>query len=501
LGRAWAAGPSAPAQVLVADRGRGKSAALGRALAAWGPRAAVVAPHPAAAATALAFAGDPGPTLWSPAEALRHPPPAVLVIEEAAQLPLALLERLCAHAAGSALALATTCHGYEGSGRGFLHRFVPALEAAPRGATVHTLRDPVRWAPGDPLEAWVRGLLLLDAELPPPPPPGPVQLGALDRDALAADEAALRGVWALLVGAHHRTTPADLVHLLDAPTLAVYAASSGGRPAAVNLVSREGGLSDLARAAATRAGRLPHQALADTLLSHAAAPELLAWPMLRSVRIVTHPACRRAGIAARLVRAVEAAEPARLIGTIFGASPAVLAFRRALGYRLVRVGVSRGPATGEPAAVMLRAADPAAAARVDALQQDLVRNLDAILALLEADHGLPFTPAERAAFWTGLPAAVEDAAAVDAAVARYLHGAAPADAWAGDLARWTRARAGALAAAAPPLPALVAGRLWEHRPWTDVAAAAGLSVPAAMRALRRGLRALAGLDRPGAVSQ
>jgi tRNA(Met) cytidine acetyltransferase len=494
LRAAFEAGDAAPVQVVLADRGRGKSAGLGRALAGWGPAAALVGPHPAATATARAFAGSPPPACWSPAEALTHPAPRVLAIDEAAQLPLALLERLCARAAGSAVVLATTCHGYEGSGRGFVHRFLPALRAAPRGVEVHTLEAPVRWAPGDPLEAWVRALLLLDTELPPAPGPGAVTVRLLSQRALAADENALRAAWSLLVGAHPRTTPADLAHLLDAPGLALYAAEVDGVPAAVNLLSREGGLSASEAAAAVQAGRLPGQALADTLSSHAAAPAVLTWPLRRSVRVVTHPGARRRGLAAALVRAVEQAEPAALYGTVFGASPELLAFRRALGYRLVRVGVRRGEATGEPAAVMVRPADAAAAAVVDALQAALARNLDAILALLEADHGLPFSPAERAAFWAGLPRPQADPAAEDAAVAAYVGGAAPADAWAGDLGGWARRHAALLSAAPPPLPALVEGRLWAHRPWPEVAAAAGLSVPAAMRALRRGLRALAGLD-------
>ena len=150
--------------------------------------------------------------------------PDLLLVDEAAALPLAVLQRLLG-GARRCVAFATTVHGYEGSGRGFAVRFQGFLRR--HASAVHALRlsQPVRWGPGDPLQAWTARVLLLD--MAPPdggPPPGGSGGGSvrvLPPSALARDERLLRQVFGLLVLAHYQTTPADLLRLLDAPNLEV----------------------------------------------------------------------------------------------------------------------------------------------------------------------------------------------------------------------------------------------------------------------------------------
>src|SRR5690606_2622683 len=121
--------------------------------------------------------------------------------------------------------------GYEGTGRGFVLRFLAWQKSEPRPSAIHTLSAPVRFDAGDPLERLVFDALALDAE---PASLAGVDLDAarpeaLDRDALASDEALLREVFGLLVHAHYRTTPSDLERMLDAPNLRVHVMRAGGR--------------------------------------------------------------------------------------------------------------------------------------------------------------------------------------------------------------------------------------------------------------------------------
>jgi tRNA(Met) cytidine acetyltransferase len=503
--------------VVLADRGRGKSAALGLALRALvgagrrSPRVVVTASTPDAAAEVLRFAGTaagteapfvPLTTLLGPEEAL--PPLDVLVVDEAASLPVPVLQRLVQRHPHARMAFATTTRGYEGTGRGFVLRFLAWARAQARPVFEHALSTPIRWAAGDPLETHLLAMLALDA--------GPAEIDAtrgpvdaaatryveLDRDLLARDEPLLREVFGLLVHAHYRTTPGDLHRALDAPNLSLHALLWGEHVVAAALMAREGGLPpDLCDAMAAGRTRVRGHALADTLVTHGGHPEAGGLSMARSVRIATHPGLRRLGLARRLVECIHAALDSRvdLIGTVFGATPELLAFRRALGYRLVRVGVSRGTRTGEPAAVMVRPATLAAHRLVDALLADLAWALPTQLALQSRDE-LVLDEALVTALMAGPPVspapAAPTAADVDAAVAAYLGGPAPCEGAAWALGPWVRDRADALRALSAPERALISARLLERRSWAAAAKAAGYSgVPAAMRALRPALRALA----------
>ncbi|MFO7561734.1 MAG: hypothetical protein R6X02_03735 [Enhygromyxa sp.] len=123
----WTAGTPSRA-ALVADRGRGKSSALGLALRGFAGRAegelVVTAGSEAAAAEVLRFAGEAARFVALP-DLLDQPDRfAVVVVDEAAQLPVPSLQRLVLAHRNARLAFATTTHGYEGTGRGFSLRFL-----------------------------------------------------------------------------------------------------------------------------------------------------------------------------------------------------------------------------------------------------------------------------------------------------------------------------------------------------------------------------------------
>ncbi|MBK1727728.1 tRNA(Met) cytidine acetyltransferase TmcA domain-containing protein, partial [Halorhodospira neutriphila] len=279
--------------VLSADRGRGKSAALGIAageLLRRGRvrRVSVTAPSLTAAEPVLEHAAAYAAGTFADRRTVRigagelafREPEAVLeragadelvLVDEAAGLPVALLTALLRGA--PRIAFATTVHGYEGTGRGFDLRFRAVLDAETPQWRAVRLDTPIRWAPGDPLEAWLARALLLDADPGEPDPPGPddaLRVEALDRDALAADEPRLRQLFGLLVSAHYRTRPLDLRQLLDAPGIHLLGAVCGGECLGVALAAEEGGL-DAETARQVWAGRRRPQGhlLPQMLATHA----------------------------------------------------------------------------------------------------------------------------------------------------------------------------------------------------------------------------------------
>lgn len=373
--------------VLTADRGRGKSAALGLAVGELLRtrrirRAIVVAPTMHAAEPVLAHAaersggrveerrrvrGAGGQVRYvEPEQWLERPETGdLVVVDEAAGLPVGLLTELLT--AAPRIAFATTVHGYEGSGRGFDLRFRAVLDDQTPQWRAVALETPIRWSLDDPLEAWLARLLCLDAEPAevgeatesgPPPRIRPVA-----QDELAADERRLREAFGLLVAAHYRTRPFDLHQLLDAPGRHLFVAERDGQVLGVVSAAEEGGLDAETAHEVWAERRRPHgHLLPQALATHAGIEAAPTGHALRIQRIAVHPALRRQGVGARLVAAV--ADRARwqrlsLLGTSFGATPELIAFWRACGLWTVALGARRDRASGEHSALMARGLDAA----------------------------------------------------------------------------------------------------------------------------------------------
>lgn len=373
--------------VLISDRGRGKSAAFGIAAATLlgqGLRHIVVtAPRPEAVAAVFAQAqrllprAHGGPAALhldqaqleyvAPDELVLRPRPVDLVlVDEAAALPTPLLTRLLE--IYPRIAFATTVHGYEGTGRGFALRFHRVLDTRSRGWRALRLRTPIRWAAGDPLEAFVFRALLLDAEAAPAEAIAGASVETcrverIDRDRLLADEADLAALFGLLVLAHYRTRPQDLRNLLDGPELEILALRHAGRIVGTALLAREGGF-DADTAQGIWAGLTrPHGHLLPEALAAQAGLEAAArLAGVRVMRIAVHPAVQGRGLGSALLTAAltRARElGADYLGTSFGATVPLLQFWRGAGLVPAWLSTRRDAASGEHSALMLRGLSPA----------------------------------------------------------------------------------------------------------------------------------------------
>ena len=396
--------------VLTADRGRGKTAALGiacaRLLAAGHAHIQVTAPRPEAIAalferlTALRPEGQRQENRFVEAgigcvefiapdvlsDKLERGeaggPGSWLLVDEAAAIPAAMLGAWLT--AFPRIVFATTVHGYEGSGRGFALRFRERLERQAPDWQQYHLAAPIRWSTDDPLEPLVNQLLLLDAEPSAAVPLAPLSLQHWHQAQLAADETALRAVFGLLVQAHYRTTPSDLQRVLDEPGLSITTLAADGQIQAVCVSVDEGGFTpELAERVARGERRLPGHLLAQSLAAHAGSRRALTARLRRVQRIAVHPERRREGLGRHLLEAErEAAREAGidLLGASFGAEPGLLAFWQTLGFCTVRLGLSRETSTGEHA-VMVAAP---LSAEGSAISTGLVRRFRSLLPALLA---------------------------------------------------------------------------------------------------------------------
>ncbi|MEF8783996.1 MAG: tRNA(Met) cytidine acetyltransferase TmcA [Haloarculaceae archaeon] len=373
------------ALVVEADRGRGKSSAAGLAaasLAVEGRDVLVTAPEYRNAGEAFARAvdlltdlgelagigreSDPrrveteaGRVRYERPTAAADLPgdPDCVIVDEAAALPVRLLERFLA---AESVAFATTIHGYEGAGRGFSVRFRERLAESNHDVTDVRLDEPIRYAPGDPVEVWAFRALCLDARPAVEPlvadaTPETVTYRRLSASDMVADEALLREVFGLLVFAHYRTEPDDLARMLDAPNVTARALLHDGHVVSVALLAREGGLPGELRARMYEGERIRGNMLPDVLTSQLrdeAAGEPVGY---RVMRIATHHAARSRGLGSRLLEEVRAEVERRVdwLGVGYGATPELLEFWCKNGFRTVHLATSRNESSGEHSAIML----------------------------------------------------------------------------------------------------------------------------------------------------
>ena len=422
--------------VIKADRGRGKSTALGAALAALlethpSKKIVVVAPSKAAVQSLLAQLSEPGLVRVYTPEAYQDESARcdLMVVDEAAAIPLPMLsDWLRQH---NRIVYCSTEHGYEGSGRGFALRFSQVLQRETPRWRAMTLDQPVRWSAGDRLEALLNRsfLLALTESTQFTEPRGSLsawRLSWIIQADLAADEQVLCAVVALLVSAHYQTRPSDMQQLLDAPGMQIMLAWQGTQVVGVLLAMVEGGFDDsLCRAISAGKRRPQGHLLVQSLACHAglvAAPRLRIW---RIQRIAVVADQRRRGIGqAMLMESIRQAQSMGLdgVGVAFALDAELLAFWQQAGFQAVRIGQRRDPASGVRSVLMINAWSDAGAAMMQQgyrrLQRDMPWLLGQRLTDLMADVVADFMLGRDC---TDIPLDTQDYADVIAASAGQRH--------------------------------------------------------------------------------
>ncbi len=283
----------------------------------------------------------------------------IVIVDEAAGIHVPMLHKIWR--SHKRIVFSTTIHGYEGAGRGFSVRFLQKIKKDKNTYLIeYEMNEPIRYSVNDPIEEWQFKTLLLDAE--------PVELDEEDiRDIeeknleyLELDpsklftregEEVLRQLFGIYVLAHYRNEPDDLGMIADAPHHIVRAVRTrNGKIVCALQIAYEGKIDRETASELLRGGRIPGNIIPDRFLKHlryTGFSELYGW---RIVRIATHPAVQGRGIGSwALQKLVKEARDKGLdwVAAGFGVNAELLRFWLKNGFLPIHISPERNPVSGE----------------------------------------------------------------------------------------------------------------------------------------------------------
>ena len=304
-----------------------------------------------------------------------QPQVSLVLVDEAAAIPVYLLEQLLSH--HSRLVFASTIHGYEGAGRGFTLKFQQTLtKSFPKWRSLH-LNEPIRWRSGDPLEQLVFDACLLNAELPSLYNPcqntpfaiknTQLEFKHFTAEDLLDNERLLRDVFSVLVTAHYQTKPSDVQMLLDNKQVQLVCLMSTNEGSdqvlAVALLMNEGKFNkqciteEELKAVTKSQRRLRNNFIPQSLLTQCGVEQAFDFHYVRVMRIAVHPQIQHQGVGSFFLNEITTfakMQGADFLASSFGATKSLLSFWLTADFKLGRIGFSKDKASGEQSALVLK---------------------------------------------------------------------------------------------------------------------------------------------------
>ena len=301
--------------------------------------------------------------------ALAAKPIDLLLVDEAAAIPNILLSSLLDHY--QRIVFSSTTSGYEGSGQGFLLRFLSKIKKAqPNFLHLH-LQQPIRWQPNCPFEYFVNQTFLLtqadyeqDIQAAKK-----YQITKIEKKELLDNLFILRQVYTLLASVHYQTRPYDLCYLLDSPNLSLYVHAHNKIIHAVLLVADEGQLDEtISNDIHYGRRRLKGHHLPQIMSFNLATKAATRLQFKRIVRIAVLPTLQGRGLGSQLLRNfLQQNEDVDFIGAIFGATAEVTRFWTQNVFTPVHLGFKSEARSGAHSVLFLKA--------ISSQAQDMVRPL------------------------------------------------------------------------------------------------------------------------------
>ncbi|WHP46557.1 GNAT family N-acetyltransferase [Mannheimia bovis] len=268
-----------------------------------------------------------------------------LFVDEAASLPLPMLQTLCEYF--GKVVLTTTTQNYEGTGRGFELKLPKMLN---KPFKHWTLSQPLRWRENDPLEQFVAELLLLNDDIVGTNYNSPLQ---------STNTASHIAFYNLLANAHYKTTPTDLRRLFDGEQQILYPKYQDNQLIGGIWAVNEGNLDENLTQAIWLGERRPQgNLLAQYLCFQGNLPQACQLRSVRISRIAVQPEWQNQGIGKRLIsdfilQNADKKPPLDFISVSFGLTAPLYAFWQSCGFRLVQITPNKEASSGYRSAMMI----------------------------------------------------------------------------------------------------------------------------------------------------
>ncbi|WP_137167692.1 GNAT family N-acetyltransferase [Salinimonas lutimaris] len=305
----------------------------------------------------------------------------VLLVDEAAALPQPVLSGYLA--ANRQVVVSSTTVGFEGSGHGFIYKFLqPRLQLGQ--ASHYQLHTAMRWQQEDTMERWLHRALFIDAvehaadntiheqSSPVAVDPAQLQINCWRPEAISPDK--LRTLFSLLSHAHYQTTPEDFMRMMDAPDGLFFVAHIDDEMVGAAVVTIEGGerLAALAHDIACGKRRIKGHLSAQSAASLIVEPTLATHQYWRVGRIATASAFRGQGVGTSLLKVIRdnaIQYEVDWLATSFGHTHQLEQFWQHSGFWPARLGQKADKASGLVSLLMLQSLSARSAEQRQALSE------------------------------------------------------------------------------------------------------------------------------------
>lgn len=282
----------------------------------------------------------------------------LIVVDEAASIPPNILLNFTKNS--NRIIYSSTVHGYEGAGRSFSIRFLKRLKSMNIKLIEFEMEEPIRYSKYDPIEKWAFDTLLLDAEAAEVKEVdlSKVVYEKIQMENILQQEEKLRQFFGILILAHYKNNPNDLAILCDAPNQMARALSYEGKIICSMQLALEGNMSkEDCHRLYYESSMIPGNVLPQIMIRHYRKKKLGQYKGMRVVRIAVHPDLFRHGIGSKaLENVIEEARGMQLdyVGASFGATVSLLKFWMKNGFLPMHMTTSMNEVSAEYSVAVIK---------------------------------------------------------------------------------------------------------------------------------------------------
>ncbi len=293
----------------------------------------------------------------------------IIIIDEAASIPVEILREVLR--IKNKKIFISTIHGYEGASRGFQFKIVNYLRKQQRILLKeYTLSHPIRYLQKDSIEELLNKSFFLNLDI------DPIFSEDINRDLITLQEysdssylfskegsSELRKLFGIMVYAHYRNQPNDLLLIADSEKhflLGLYGINNQNNQILLgsSQFAREGKISKHDRDKIVSGEFIEGEIIPSIAIRHFSY-DFANFKGLRIVRIASHPSLIGKGYGRlALEKIIQKFNSYDWIGVSFGATVSLVKFWKKFGFKVVHIRPTKTAETGEWNIIVIRSENP-----------------------------------------------------------------------------------------------------------------------------------------------